>query len=503
VQDHRAADRHSRDAPGLVPLGPDQAVKVRLVIEPAHGRSRAVQHTAWMLVNMLARLELIVDEVQIDCPRSIPLDHQVVPFVDGTRDLAEALVTAGQRIGIVPVAAADASTADHVITIGPGPAPLVGLRTHGHAWSGAISTGEIAPDARPPRSSLPFGPYVAASLATSEIFRAVRADLDRFPPPARVCYSLYSHRTNDEWFDDGPPDIPSLRIDAALAGAGAVGCAWLHTIWACSDLYGSVVVADDDADGVDVTNLNRGTLFTIEDVGEPKADVAVAAAARAGLQLTAHVGKVETAPNPSRFMVVAADTNSARAGIQSQYSFPLLFASTSDLRAEVVRCDPTRDGPCMRCHNPPRDEPSDDELADRFLAASPAEQARLAEAAETDVDSTRTWATDPTPNCGLAGERVLPALRAADRDQRALFAVPFVSVLAGAMLAAETVKELAHWSPLSALVPRAVFQFLKPLAKSNGASSYERQRDCPQCGETTPGGAVWRKRAQAANPRPD
>lgn len=90
------------------------------------------------------------------------------------------------------------------------------------------------------------------------------------------------------------------------------------------------------------------------------------------------------------------------------------------------------------------------------------------------------------------GERVLPALRATDRDQRALFAVPFVSVLAGAMLAAETVKELAHWSPLSASVPRAVFLFLKPLAKSNGASSYGRQRDCPQCGNTTPGGAVRR-----------
>lgn len=297
------------------------------------------------------------DEVQINCPqRPLPLQHQVVPFVHGTVELAETLVTAGQRIGIVPVIAADASTADQVITIGPGPAPTVGLRAYGHAWSGAISNGEIAPGTGPPRSSLPFGPYVAAALATSEIFRAVRGNIDRFPAPARVCYSLYSHRTQDEWFDDGPPEIPSLRIDAALAGAGAVGCAWLHTIRACSDLSGSVVVADDDADGVDVTNLNRGSLLTIKDVGAPKAEVAVAAAARTGLQLTAHVGKVETALNPPRFMVVAADTNRARAGIQSRYPFPLLFASTSNLRAEVVRCDPTRDGPCMRCHNPPHDE---------------------------------------------------------------------------------------------------------------------------------------------------
>lgn len=75
--------------------------------------------------------------------------------------------------------------------------------------------------------------------------------------------------------------------------------------------------------------------------------------------------------------------------------------------------------------------------------------------------------------------------------------------LAGAVLAAEAVKELAHWPPLSASVPRAVFQFLNPLAESNGASSYQRQRDCPQSGDTSPGGAVWRKRAQAANSRPD
>ena len=60
-------------------------------------------------------------------------------------------------------------------------------------------------------------------------------------------------------------------MDAALAGAGAVGCAWLHPVWACSDLSGSVIVADDDADGVDVTNLNRGSLFTADDIGVPKA----------------------------------------------------------------------------------------------------------------------------------------------------------------------------------------------------------------------------------------
>ena len=62
-----------------------------------------------------------------------------------------------------------------------------------------------------------------------------------------------------------------MTVDAALAGVGAVGCALIHTLWACPGIQGKVILADNDPEGVDETNLNRYALFGLESVGHPKA----------------------------------------------------------------------------------------------------------------------------------------------------------------------------------------------------------------------------------------
>jgi hypothetical protein len=70
-----------------------------------------------------------------------------------------------------------------------------------------------------------------------------------------------------------------------------------------------------------------------------------------------------------------------------------------------------------------------------------------------------------SPRCGSVGERAISILR--PNDEEAAFAVGFVSVMAGNMLAAEFVKD--HFSianVLSEEKQRAVFQFLNPRAAS-------------------------------------
>ncbi len=70
------------------------------------------------------------------------------------------------------------------------------------------------------------------------------------------------------------------------------------------------------------------------------------------------------------------------------------------------------------------------------------------------------------PGCDEVGDRLLAALRRDVSEPPPRFAAGFTSVMAGAMLAAETIKHLLG-QPVSPHIPAAsnvTFQFLKPVS---------------------------------------
>jgi hypothetical protein len=343
------ADRHLGDARGLRTYDPEKAVRVGIEIAPEVAAFISVQHLAWMTLNMLVRLALLVDEVIIECPKDVPLGDRVIPFRGETVDLATGLMVAGTKVGIVPVRVGDADSADLQLHVGPGGSPSTGLRLHGEAWSGGFSHGGI--DGHVPESSLPFGPYISACLGVGEVFRAIRVDIERHPSPDVAFYSGWTNRTTSSLDALGPSSLDPISLDASLGGVGAVGGAWMHAIWATQAVSGTVICADADREGVDQSNLNRGVLFTVEDLGAQKAEVASAAVSGSAVKWKPVNNKLEAIQERPPFTIVAVDTNRARSDIQGQYPFPLQFASTHDLRAEILRCDPTGGGPCMRCRN--------------------------------------------------------------------------------------------------------------------------------------------------------
>lgn len=76
----------------------------------------------------------------------------------------------------------------------------------------------------------------------------------------------------------------------------------------------------------------------------------------------------------------------------------------------------------------------------------------------------------------------------------AAFAVGFVSVMAGTMLAAQTIFEAVGQGPLRGLACRAVMQFLDPTAESNRVALYARQPHCGMCDPDAPAAAIWARR---------
>lgn len=486
------ASRHSGDLGGLLgQLDEQRALAVRVVIDPAVADRAAVQHGAWMLINLLVRMDGIVSGVRVHCPADCPARVRVSPLAEASLDLRSALITAGNRIGLAPVT--EQGAADLDICVGPGD-QASWLRVHGNGWCAGISPSAMPDYGR--RSALPFGPYFAACLAAAEVFLFVRLKAGvRAQPAGPLFYSLWEHRTSGAPVDSGPSSI-SATLDFALAGVGAVGNAWLHALWAIEQLTGTVVLADCDEDGIDATNLNRYVLFGRFALGRQKADEAARLLSGSAITWVPRDQPLETiVPRPRR-VIAAVDTKPARAAIQELYPYPLIFASTKDLRAEVVRCEPSDGGPCMRCYNDPADEPNvpDAQVAQDYLSLQADEQRALAEDAGVEHSEALAWARAPT--CGSVDQRILPLLRAAaPRPQ--LFAVGFSSVAAGILLAVETTRISAGLAmPLPGPLHRSSFQFVRPSSVRNGASAYLRDPNCPMCDPERPGAAVWRRRAR-------
>lgn len=445
---------------------------------------------------MLVRLALLVDEVVLECPGGVPIHSRVIPFLPDHSDLATGLVSAGVAIGIVPIRRGEIEDANLQLHLGPGAQPESGLRVHGEGWSGGFTRGGC--DARVPGSSLPFGPYIAACLAVGEVFRATRVNQEEHPVVDAAFYSAWTNQTSASLNPVGPKEFDAISLDACLGGVGAVGAAWMHAIWGTRALSGEVLCADADERGIDESNLNRGVLFRTADVGRQKAQTAAAAVDSSNISWIPVSDRLENIGERPPFTVVAVDTNKARSAIQALYPFPLLFASTYDLRAEIIRCDPTRGGPCMRCFNEPETERPDSELIDAYRNASQEERKTLAQGAGVSLADAEEWLEDPVGRCATAGARVLDVLRQTGNDDPRLFAVPFVSVFAGTMLAAESVKEVAFGNlSLSPDEPRTVFTFLRPMAPTNGAGPYPRDPLCPQCDPASRAAEIWARRASA------
>jgi hypothetical protein len=78
----RVSSRHDGDLGGrLHPGGTAPAIPVSLEIPSQVAGAPAVQHTAWMLLNMLARLDRVVAAVSVACPTgTAAASSRVVPF---------------------------------------------------------------------------------------------------------------------------------------------------------------------------------------------------------------------------------------------------------------------------------------------------------------------------------------------------------------------------------------------------------------------------------------
>lgn len=486
-------NRHHGTAGGALELGGHPRVVGVKLGKDAHLAS--VQHTAWMLLNQLVRLAGAVSKIVLAVPTEITLVPRLSPLIGSGEPLLESLLGGVDKVGSsadgfapVEVWRGDSAAADITIAIGFHSDPEATFCCAGWGLCGGVFESEI----RCPTtdSQLTIGPYIAASLAAGEVFRAAR--LIDYRPEHQLFFNASDCTTVTEpiWSDLA---INGILTSVALIGVGAVGSALLHCLYPLP-LAGNIMIADDDEKGLDETNLGRYVLFGAGSITKMKASEAARLLAGAAFTVTAHDGGFEHFFESGRPTTIlsAVDKNEARHGLQEQYSPLYISASTHDLRLEVLRCVPPGVGACLSCFNPlGKDVRTEDEIR-ALLASDPALAQSTAQKLRIDTDDLAVWIRER--KCNETGERVILAFRTDDGAIPA-FAVGFVSVFAGTLLAAELLKTIAGENqPLNEAANRVVFQFRNPSASINRASFYGRDDNCTTCSENNQGIGIWKRR---------
>lgn len=485
-------NRHHGTAGGALTVGGrPQSVEVRLGEDACLA---SVQHTVWMLLNQLVRLSGAVAKITLVVPANIPVVPKLSPLIAGEKPLLESLLEGIAAVGVpadgfvpVEVRAAESWKSDIIVAIGFHLDPDATYCCVGWGLCGGIFDREIR---RPNSDSgLTIGPYIAASLAAGEVFRAARL-IDYQPAHQLFVNANYTTTSQPFWID---LPINGELSSVAMIGVGAVGNAVLHSLYPLP-LRGSIMIADNDKKGLDDTNLGRYVLFGSGSLTRMKASEAARLLAGASFTVVPHDGGFERFFESGKPDIVlsAVDKNGSRHALQEQCAAVYLSASTHDLRAEVLRCVPPGVGACLACFNPlEKNERTEDEI--RALLASDAAMAQaIANKIHVELEELAAWTRGR--RCDETGERVVFAFNT-DDGVTAAFAVGFVSVLAGTMLAAELLKTVAGSTlPLNEDVNRVVFQFHSPSSQINGAKFYGRDDSCTSCSAANYGTDVWKRR---------
>lgn len=502
--------RHLLPIPGLDEKSADPSYPIRVVVDvdTALTSRQGAQHLTWLLVTLLTRSTgSVIATIGISSDDA-PLIAGIDPAApDGGPSFLRALKDTAAAFGPEAAPVIDAEEfkcADLVLQIG---------KTTTRCWSGAETlhvsaagwTGAVTPDATdvPAFDAVgenPFGPYIAACLAAGQVYMYARVRGHRLQAFALNAWTL-SQRTDDLGAvaaDD--PGEPSVELEHVLAGVGAVGSALLLTLWVYRQASGTIRAADDDPKGVDDTNLNRCVPFRWADLGLPKAITASdRLSGHHGLVIEPTVGNAQDLVGRRTHLISAVDTPDARQALQDRYPASAVQASTSGLRLEMLRVDPTVGTACLRCFNPPREQTPDSEIRAQVADMNEATLAAHAEAIGADPNQVREWAR--TGGCGRVGDALLDRLRPSDnRDTQ--FSVGFMSVLAGVLLAGQVLKDAVRRAdhpghitgglPLFRRDARFVTNLLDPRNALAGVRRYGRDNECPACRGTR--AVLWAKR---------
>lgn len=451
------ADRHLRPDPHEA-LDPSKARQGSVLIRVAENwaSTKAGQHAAWLLTNLLARQFNVVSSISFDVP-PVRLQDGVAAYAARETLLDTLLAT------VLAIAGPHISAGTSAHGVAPDFELIVGkcearervakrLFLHGDGWRAFVGTA-LAIDADIPASTVPVGPYLAAAFTAAEVFKEFRgAKPGKTSPIDMLFVSAWSRSTASSWSElqDGPI-APTIHFPHFyFAGGGAVAQAAALTIGSLDNVSGHVTIVDYDPLGV--SNDNRYILTQLSDSGSKPIPMANFLRSRGftafpfdgrweryvqrmGRDLQS--AEIDLLEREYRYPLILScvDVNEPRHAIQNLIPELLLAGSTWGLTAKAGIFNLATEGACLKCYNPirPRNAIIEAKLTELKRLTG---KERASEFAGLGIPPDKGEAYLQKAGCGHLSSEDLEKFAAGPPAM----SVGFVSVTAGILLAVELLR---------------------------------------------------------------
>lgn len=444
----RVISGSDQDAAAILAVLDDTSIRIVL---PAGVPTWEHQLLAITLVDLLGRL---FPRVHVDGLDEALADPALPP---GTALLADRVAAAHGHGGLVR---APLHTDPYTVRIGTGTEPA-DLYVDAAGWQSYTGT---APSRLRPAASVavPIGPLAAACRAAALITDHALASLRPARPPQPSVYaSALTYTTGVDPLDEPTPVADHL--DAVLVGAGSIGGAAVYAFTHTPALAGRLVIVDPQR--LEPRNLDRALLATaaVAEKREPKVAVASAALEHhpdlavepfEGTITDYHATLARNQPLPT--VLAAVDSAASRRAIQDCLPLDLINAACHPHEI-TVSGHRTDLGPCVCCLHM-TDLLNRDLIKMRLIAQAtgfpePAvtellvTRAPLTPAHLRHVERHRRLAAGAldrylgqTLHALWDGELLYGATPVTTRSGTVAVAAPFVTALAGVLLAGEALK---------------------------------------------------------------
>jgi molybdopterin/thiamine biosynthesis adenylyltransferase len=417
-----------------------------------------------LMVNLLARMKAIVREVAVRIPRGIDL-HPFVPLVGGNlRSGLEHLIGSltGQN-SLFPVEFDfDGEMQGQTITLALGRGKhdfaSTDIVVEADSWNAYINTPQDCSDWA---TSVPIGPHVAATLGVAEVFKELL--LRNFPEQIKRPIRLLRNTTFStlSYAEELPASPTSglgedLILDrVAIAGLGAGGSAALYTLSCIPRLSGEITLIEPGFHKR--SNLARYLLSSYDDCeqGTSKVEVARAFLSQQQPRLSTRVEDLpyaDVANRDFRIVLSTVDTPEARWDIQRDWPPIILDAAVMETIYAVLRVYPG-EGMCLGCKHPYDPDVSwkrraktwgrsMEEVKRLYMERAPVTEGDIMLLAHVQGRAVEEFAEllgvpfDQVPAITECGQSHFDL-----RVPNQVATLPFVTTMAGVLLAAEVIKE--------------------------------------------------------------
>jgi hypothetical protein len=237
------------------------------------------------------------------------------------------------------------------------------------AWTCEMLRGRTSGLQRSIASSVPFGAMAGACFAVAEVFKTLIASCLEEQPRnefrkryvATWRYNVWTQERTPDGDDNmstqqGPNVLPALVLDRRTlvqVGAGAVGNATAYAFSETDAISGALRTLD--VKHVDEKNLNRCLYFREQHVGESKVSVLASEAGSTGLLVEGVNERYRDEDGHDCFIVLSTvDNNEVRHQMQESLPAYVVEGSTGETQVSVSVHNAVNGRTCLVCKHPDR-----------------------------------------------------------------------------------------------------------------------------------------------------